>query len=254
MIAFPCPECGDPIGTASSLAGKTTECPHCHKQVPVPTVADPKLMAAPVSACKKTGKIPPRLLWLAILCPPLAWLVMGDIFMAIGSAALLISTFGTAWIVVAPLTVLLFRRALRDIDTVALAEARRTSAPGQPPTSLSAQPALLPIENLHALGKDDVVIRVIWPGKCFLVDMKFNITFDGKEIATTSLSRPLDQEVRTTTGRHVLQVGGSMRCARQYVLDCSRPGFYLAQLAYSRAWGNFARQCPCRMIAVPSHL
>lgn len=62
---------------------------------------------------EKPGKIPPRLFWLAILCPPLALFIIGDICTAIGFTVLLISTFGAAWIALAPLTIWIVRGTLR---------------------------------------------------------------------------------------------------------------------------------------------
>ena len=52
MIAMNCPECGTAFGTASALAGKTTQCPHCKKDVPVPLESQPEL----VTGLQQTGR------------------------------------------------------------------------------------------------------------------------------------------------------------------------------------------------------
>lgn len=41
MIAFNCPRCGSPMGTASALAGKITQCPTCRQEIIVPLASDP---------------------------------------------------------------------------------------------------------------------------------------------------------------------------------------------------------------------
>lgn len=128
-------------------------------------------------------------------------------------------------------------------------EARRTTTA----TGLSAPPPTMPqaapTEELPALPEIKVVIRITWPGMFFLIDSRFPITFDGEQIATVSISKPLDREILTTTGLHVLEVAASLRRARKYTLDCSKPGHYLVRIEYSRFWGNFANRCKCEMVA-----
>ncbi len=247
MSGFKCPDCGHSVEVASSLPDGPTECPRCHGQTHVPGVANARMTPASASPSTRRERIPRRLLVLAVLCPPLALLLVGDIFLAGFFAVWLIATFYTALIVVAPITLLRIRHVWRRDAMV--------SRPLRGPeafTSLSAQPAQPPIQDPQTPGEGAVVIHLLWPGRWFLMDTKFRIIFDGTEIAATSILRPYERHIRTTTGSHVLQVTVPIRRARQYRLDCWKPGLYRAQLGYSRTWGNFARHCVCRMLAAPS--
>ena len=66
----------------------------------------------------KPGKIPPRLFWLAILCPPIALFITGNICTALGFTVLLIGTFGAAWVALAPLTILIVRNTMQTVDSM----------------------------------------------------------------------------------------------------------------------------------------
>lgn len=65
-------------------------------------------------------KLPRRLFWLCILCPPAALLLLGEPFFACGVTVLLIGTLGAALIVVAPYTLLHAKRVLREAGATAV--------------------------------------------------------------------------------------------------------------------------------------
>ena len=75
-------------------------------------------------------KMPPALLLLSIFLPPVALLLVGDVFLAIGMTLLLISTFGAALIVVAPITVWRVRTVLREAESM---QDTSHQKPGTPP-------------------------------------------------------------------------------------------------------------------------
>ena len=99
------------------------------------------------------------------------------------------------------------------------------------------------IDNIPAPVGNEVVILVRWPGKWFMIDGKFSVTFDGKFIEKTSIKKPYYKEIQTNTGIHTINVKLSIRGSKTYTLDCPSPGYYLVILNYSETWGNFENNC-----------
>lgn len=97
-----CPYCGQLIEADKSSEEQRITCPSCKVEL---AIAWP-------------SKTPPRLLLLSIFLPPVALFLVGHVWLAIGFGALLISTFGAAWPVVALLTVLQVRSSFRTTDLV----------------------------------------------------------------------------------------------------------------------------------------
>ena len=99
------------------------------------------------------------------------------------------------------------------------------------------------IDNILAPARNEVVIWVRWPGKWFIIDCKFKVTFDGKLIEKVSIKNPYFKEIQTNIGIHTIDVKLLIRGAKRYTLNCPYPGYYLVILNYSETWGNFEKSC-----------
>ena len=94
----------------------------------------------------------------------------------------------------------------------------------------------IPVEN-------EVGIVIRWPGKWFMIDGKFSVTFDGKFIERVSIKKTYYKEIQTNIGIHTIDVKLLIRGAKTYTLNCPYPGYYLVIFNYSETWGNFENNC-----------
>lgn len=99
--------------------------------------------------------------------------------------------------------------------------------------------------------KDVVTLQIHWCGTKFLAG-QFTVLVDGTRVQTSDFDESFTHELSLKPGQHVIQteisiLGTGVRRNRLYTLSLGA-GKHLAQLKYSRLWGNFERQLQLRTL------